>query len=305
MSRTKRPVGASQPQTFELILDPLRGKALVKMASRAIVLGEIREEVPDWLLDLCLEPGKLPDHGARGALPGTDRELAAVLTAHDFAPPTTSCFVTNHPAKPGNREADALFSRVRCLFADASAHWVWAGDAKSFLNDPATRGRAFRELRSFVEHFETMAMDGFCIFLKDTDVASDGELGILLKEFLTRLGEDSGTDVLAGVEDETWRLRAFDEQLLVLVFSSHYPEKHARRIAGPGSACILVQPDRVFDRYATRETGLIAPSLRQKVRRAYRQAGMSYDFELSNSDDQRAKFVKASSNDATVMWWKA
>lgn len=196
---------------------------------------------------------------------------------------------------------DQIFSNVWCPFADRRKHWFHS--FTRLASEPSSEESISVVLSHFLENYHVLEMEGLYMLIDNADVATDRDLSRQTLLFFELIRQQLNPKVLDGIQQRNWRFRLGEEELYLLVFSNHYPKNHSRYIPVKNSIAFLIQPDRVFDKFANAETMLIKQNVRQQIRTIYCLQGVEYNYSLSESNDHKRKFVKSTDLQSIIKWW--
>ncbi|WP_375642955.1 MULTISPECIES: hypothetical protein [unclassified Bartonella] len=201
----------------------------------------------------------------------------------------------NHEDALGDR-INRIFSSVKCIFSQKNNHWfgLFYGLDKKFLV------LIYDYLRTYSVH----QLDGLYLLFEGVNVTTDNELVQHVYKFFDFIRLALAPNLLEGVDASEWRFKVMDTILYLIVFSSHYPENHARHLPLQDAIAFLIQPNFTFRKFANRQTNLIAPTARKRIRQAYAESGIYYNIPLAESLDHKSKYVKATDTKKILRWWK-
>ncbi|CAK0879399.1 unnamed protein product [Prorocentrum cordatum] len=203
------------------------------------------------------------------------------------------------------RRFGAIQHRTQCPFARRAK--LWSGKP----GDPAASAAALGE---FVRRSEAgEALDGFVLELASADAKGDvASFGRSVRVALTELSDRDpqldGCMRKKYIGERGWCFRFAGATFFVTSFAPCYPASSPRFSFGSESAFVLLQPERSFARHNLCDNHVEVqspPSIRDKVRAAFRDAGRPYYLPPTTRYAPAPYIVRpARERDPPFEWWQ-
>jgi hypothetical protein len=148
---------------------------------------------------------------------------------------------------------------------------------------------------------------GFAATFPDTEFGP-GMDGLVrgFRELLAGVLSEAGDEALLEperVEQPGWQFELGGQRIFISVFSSIYPDGHARHAPTPGRIHVLFQPERAFRRCLGDDV-VERKRKKQSIRAAFARGGQAYDY-LHGEPLEAAKYIKSlRPEDPLVEWWR-
>jgi len=190
----------------------------------------------------------------------------------------------------------------------------FAKRAKLWGSKPGDAAQSAAALGEFVLRSEAgEALDGFVLELDSADAKGDvASFGRSVKVALTELSDRDpqldGCMRKKYIGERGWCFRFAGATFFVTSFAPCYPASSPRFSFGSESAFVLLQPERSFARHNLCDNHVEVqspPSIRDKIRAAFREAGRSYYLPPTTRYAPAPYIVRpATEQDPPFEWWQ-